>query len=220
MTTETIKPVSFKRFGGDFDGFSGDLGGSFARYGFAVISDHDLPQARIEAALAATKAFFALPEAVKRAYVVGTGGQRGYTPFGVETAKGAKLSDLKEFWHVGRDLPAGHRFADIMAPNIWPDAELPEFRPAFQALFAALQTTGLRVLKAIAVHLGQPQDFAGPMAKQHRMAAVTLGAVLGFGEALAGGGPGLPGLVLWAILIGSLATAARRLWRIAARLGR
>ena len=38
MTTETIKPVSFKRFGGDFDGFSGDLGGSFARYGFAVIS--------------------------------------------------------------------------------------------------------------------------------------------------------------------------------------
>ena len=66
MTTETIKPVSFKRFGGDFDGFSGDLGGSFARYGFAVISDHDLPQARIEAALAATKAFFALPEAVKR----------------------------------------------------------------------------------------------------------------------------------------------------------
>ena len=42
MTTETIKPVSFKRFGGDFDGFSGDLGGSFARYGFAVISDHSI----------------------------------------------------------------------------------------------------------------------------------------------------------------------------------
>ena len=96
------------RFGGDFDGFSGDLGGSFARYGFAVISDHDLPQARIEAALAATKAFFALPEEIKRGYVVGVGGQRGYTPFGIETAKDAQHFDLKEFWHMGRDLPAGH----------------------------------------------------------------------------------------------------------------
>ena len=49
MTTQGIKPVSFTRFESDFPGFSQDLGGSFARYGFAVISDHPLPQARIEA---------------------------------------------------------------------------------------------------------------------------------------------------------------------------
>ena len=55
--------------------------------------------------------FFALPDAEKRRYQVpGGGGARGYTPFGIETAKGAKHHDLKEFWHVGRELPPGHPF--------------------------------------------------------------------------------------------------------------
>ncbi len=39
LTTSAITPVSFKRFSGDFEGFSNELGGSFARYGFAVIAD-------------------------------------------------------------------------------------------------------------------------------------------------------------------------------------
>ena len=161
MTTETIKPVSFKRFGADFDGFSRDLGGSFARFGFAVISDHDLPQARIEAALAATKAFFALPEAVKRAYVVGTGGQRGYTPFGIETAKDAKHFDLKEFWHMGRDLPAGHPFRDFMPDNVWP-AEVPAFHTEIAWLFNALDGMGRQVLEAIAAYLKLDRRFFDP----------------------------------------------------------
>ena len=161
MTTETIKPVSFKRFDGDFDGFSHDLGGSFARYGFAVISDHDLPQARIEAALAAAKAFFALPEAVKRAYVVGVGGQRGYTPFGIETAKDAKHFDLKEFWHMGRDLPAGHPFRDFMPDNVSP-AEVPEFHREIAWLFNALDGMGRQVLEAIAVYLKLDRQFFDP----------------------------------------------------------
>ena len=161
MTTETIKPVSFKRFGGDFDGFSRDLGGSFARYGFAVISDHDLPQARIEAALAAVKAFFALPKAVKRAYVVGVGGQRGYTPFGIETAKDARHFDLKEFWHTGRDLPAGHPFGDFMPDNVWP-AEVPEFHTEIAWLFNALDGMGRQVLEAIAAYLKLDRQFFEP----------------------------------------------------------
>jgi hypothetical protein len=53
------------------------------------------------------------------------------------------------------------------------------------------------------------------MAKQHRMAAVSLGCLLGFLAALAGMGAGLPGIVLWAILLGSLVTIARRLRHIA-----
>src|ERR1700741_3458957 len=101
---KTIAPVSFTAFERDFDGFSQDLGDSFARFGFAVIADHGLPQAGIEAALGAAKSFFALPDAVKRGYKVGLAGQRGYTPFGVDTAKGHAHYDLKEFWHVGRDL--------------------------------------------------------------------------------------------------------------------
>ena len=161
MTTAAITPVSFKRFDSDFGGFSADLGGSFARYGFAVVSDHDLPQARIEAAIAAAKAFFALPDEIKRAYVVGTGGQRGYTPFGIETAKGAQHFDLKEFWHMGRDLPAGHPFRAFMPDNVWP-AEVPEFHTEIAWLFNALDALGRQVLEAIATYLKLDRQFFDP----------------------------------------------------------
>jgi isopenicillin N synthase-like dioxygenase len=157
-----IAPVSYARVAGDFAGFSEELGASFARYGFAVISDHGLAQARIEAALAAARAFFALPEAVKLRYKVGLAGQRGFTPFGVETAKGHEHYDLKEFWHVGRDLPPGHRFRRIMADNVWPDAEVPAFREAVGWLWGALDAMGLKVLAAIAAFLGLERGFFAP----------------------------------------------------------
>ncbi len=154
----SIQPVSLREFGRDFQGFSQQLGGSFARYGFAVLADHSLPQARVDAAIAATKAFFALPEDVKRRYIVGSGGQRGYTAFGIETAKDAAHFDLKEFWHMGRDLPSGHRYAEIMPPNVWP-AEIPAFHPDVAWLFNALDDLGRQVLEAIAVYLKLDRQF-------------------------------------------------------------
>ena len=57
----TIQPVSFTLYDADFDRFSAELGASFERYGFAVVGDHGLPAPVIEDAVAATKAFFALP---------------------------------------------------------------------------------------------------------------------------------------------------------------
>ena len=149
-----IVPVSFSRFASDFDGFTQALGASFERYGFAVLADHGLPQDRIDAALAATRAFFALPEAQKLKYKLPVGGQRGYTPFGVETAKGETNYDLKEFWHVGRDLPPGHRYRSHMADNVWPDAEVANFHDAVGWLYDALDAMGLKVLEAIACYLG------------------------------------------------------------------
>ena len=158
MTRATIEPVSFEAFDSDFQGFSQALGGCFARFGFAVISDHGLDQPRIETALDAAKRFFALPEAVKRAYVVGKGGQRGYTPFGVETAKDAAHHDLKEFWHMGRDLPPGHRYAEVMPANVWPQ-EVAGFHEHVAWLYQALDAMGRRVLEAIAAYLGLPRGF-------------------------------------------------------------
>ena len=156
---DRLEPVSMLRYETDFDAFAQALGGSFRRFGFAVVADHGLDPDLIAGALESTKAFFALPEAVKRAYhVPGGGGARGYTPFGVETAKGASAHDLKEFWHVGRDLPPGHPFSRVMAPNLWP-AEIPEFRPRLQALYAALDELGRRVLQAIAVNIDLPRDW-------------------------------------------------------------
>ena len=159
-TRADITPIPLSLVETDLQQAADRFGDSFRRTGFAVVEGHGISAEVIAEAWEAARRFFALPDAVKRRYhVPGGAGQRGYTPFGVETAKGASLSDLKEFWHVGRDLPPGHPFGEIMAPNIWPDDVLPEFRPALQALFRALGDTGLRVLKAIAVHLGQPAGF-------------------------------------------------------------
>jgi isopenicillin N synthase-like dioxygenase len=152
-----VSPVSFTLYKRDFDAFAAQLGASFERYGFAIVADHDLEQAGIEAAQADARAFFALPEETRRGYISGEGGQRGYVPFGRETAKGAVLHDLKEFWHVGRDLPPGHRFACAMPPNVWP-REVPDFQAHQTWLFQALDRLGMRLLQAIARYLGLPRE--------------------------------------------------------------
>ena len=149
----SIEPVSLKAYDRDFDGFAHDLGAAFERYGFAVIGDHGLAQPMLDEALHQTRAFFALPEAVKLAYAVpGGAGQRGYTPFGREASKNAAASDLKEFWHVGRDLAPDHPHRAAMPNNLWP-SELPAFQPALSALYAEMDRLGGRVLRAIACHL-------------------------------------------------------------------
>src|SRR4051812_48270020 len=149
ITADYIASVSLRDADRDPDGFADKLGHSFEEYGFAIIADHGIPDELIAQAEDKAKAFFALPEAVKHKYVIeGGGGQRGYTPFGIETAKGAQAFDLKEFWHVGRDLPPGHPFRNHMPDNVWPD-EVASFRDTFEELYAAFDRTGLKILKAI-----------------------------------------------------------------------
>ncbi len=154
-----ITPVSLTLFDQDFAAFSNALGQSFARYGFAVVSDHDLSPELVEGALSRTKAFFALPTPVKAAYRLPSGGgARGYTPFGIETAKGASHVDLKEFWHMGRDLPEGHPFGHYMPANLWP-SEIEGFETYVGGLYRALDDLGRKLLSAIAHHLGLERDF-------------------------------------------------------------
>ena len=158
LTADNIASVSLTEADRDRDAFAQKLGRSFEEYGFAVLSDHGVPQALIDRAEEQARAFFALPDAVKRTYALGQGGARGYTPFGIETAKGHKAFDLKEFWHVGRELPLGHQFAGIMAANVWPD-EVPGFRDTFLELYDSFDAAGLKVLSAIARYLGIDEDY-------------------------------------------------------------
>jgi isopenicillin N synthase-like dioxygenase len=159
ITTDSIASLSLNDADRDRDGFAQALGRSFEDYGFAIISDHGIPDDLIHRAEEKAKAFFALPEEVKRKYSIpGGGGARGYTPFGIETAKGAKAHDLKEFWHVGRELPAGHPFRDTMADNVWP-SEVPGFRETFLELYDAFDRSGLKVLRAIARFLKIDEDY-------------------------------------------------------------
>ena len=137
------------------DRLARELGDSFQTFGFAMVRDHGLDPALVARAWDLTAQFFALPEAEKRSYFIeGQAGARGYTPFGTEIAKGAKLHDLKEFWHVGRDLPPGHPLADAsMPPNIWP-ARPERFRETFTELYAEMDRVGAVILGRIAVWLG------------------------------------------------------------------
>ena len=143
----------------DAPAFARAIGESFRAFGFAMVSDHGMNETLIERGWSAAQAFFALPDAAKHGYIVpGGGGQRGYTPFGTEIAKDATLSDLKEFWHVGRDLPPGSPLTASQPPNIWP-AEIPDFEATMRALFAAFDAVGARILSAIALHLGLPANW-------------------------------------------------------------
>jgi isopenicillin N synthase-like dioxygenase len=159
MSVDQIASVSLKDADRDPEAFAQKLGLSFEDCGFAIISEHAIPDELIESAGEKAKTFFALPGEVKEKYrVPGGGGARGYTPFGIETAKGAGAHDLKEFWHVGRSLPEGHPYRDHMPENLWP-AEVPSFKHTFRQLYAAFDRTGLKILKAIARYLGIAEDY-------------------------------------------------------------
>ena len=157
--TDQIASLSLTDATRDPAAFAASIGHSFEEYGFAIVRDHGISQSLIDRAEQQARAFFALPDVTKRAYLVpGGGGARGYTAFGVETAKGAAAHDLKEFWHVGRELRPGHPFAAMMAANIWP-AELPDFRATFTSLYDAFDAVGVKVLRAIARYLALDEEY-------------------------------------------------------------
>ncbi|MEO9971348.1 MAG: 2-oxoglutarate and iron-dependent oxygenase domain-containing protein [Hyphomonadaceae bacterium] len=141
------------------DSFAAALGRSFRETGFAVITDHGLDEAVIQEAVAATKAFFALPAPAKLGYFdTEGGGQRGYTPFGTENAKGRQYADLKEFWHTGRLGMETTPLAPLMPPT--PSvSEIPAFDVCTRNLFEALDMLGRDLLSAIAIDLGLPVDW-------------------------------------------------------------
>jgi len=154
--SESIEVVDFQAWAADPGAVARDLGASLERYGFAVVANHGLPQPLIDGSLERFREFFAWQiEAKMRYHVPGSGGARGYTPFGVETAKGATHHDLKEFWHVGRELPPAHRYRRFMPDNLWVE-EIEAFRSSTLALWNAFDALGRELLAAIALHLKLP----------------------------------------------------------------
>jgi isopenicillin N synthase-like dioxygenase len=159
MARDALPALSMRDRRSDPKGFARAMGESYAAFGFAIVRDHGLDAGAIGRALAATKAFFALPDAVKRKYrLEGQAGQRGYIPFGVEAAKNADVVDLKEFWHVGRELAPTHRYRAAMPENVWP-SEIASFRDDVYGLYCELDAMGAQLLSSIATFLELPSDF-------------------------------------------------------------
>jgi isopenicillin N synthase-like dioxygenase len=154
-----IPTLDIRRYDTDRDAFVAELGAAYREWGFAGIRGHGISTDLIDGAYERFRAFFALPAETKMNYhIKGSGGARGYTPFGVETAKDSKYPDLKEFWHIGREIPRDSRFADVMPPNLWPD-EIDGFRDYGYGLYTALDQLGTRVLRALALHIELPENF-------------------------------------------------------------
>jgi len=154
-----VPTLDISRYATDRQAFVAEIGAAYREFGFCGISGHGIPQALIDKAYDAFVRFFDLPEGVKAKYQLkGMGGQRGFTPFGIETAKDSKHADLKEFWHIGRELPAGSKYAASMPANVWP-AEVPEFHEYGYGLFDALDKLGSRVLRALALHIDLPENY-------------------------------------------------------------
>jgi len=147
MSTIKITPVSYNLWSQDKASFAKAFGESFLETGFAVVSDHTISADAIQSAAEQTKAFFAFPRDQKTRYADPENGhQRGYSPIGSENAKGRTVSDFKEFWHTGRDLPKDSPYRTNMqdTPQV---AELPDFNIATRDLYEALDDFGVDLLR-------------------------------------------------------------------------
>lgn len=128
-------------------------------YGFIILKDHIIDQAKVDRAYEYVHEFFQMPEATKlKYYDANIAGQRGLTPFKREHAKDNPNPDLKEFWHVGRELSADSQYKGVYPDNIWP-TEIPEFKKAFCELYEAMDQTSVVLLEALGTALDVRPGF-------------------------------------------------------------
>ena len=122
---------------------------------------------------------------------------------GLKTAKGDLYNELPDrLADVVILVGAGYAIRDL--------AGGPEL--GWAAAVAALLTAYVRALGG---SLGLTQDFAGPMAKQHRMFTLTIATLLAALETALGMPARAIGIGLVLIVAGSIATAWRRTLRLA-----
>lgn len=134
------------------------MGAAFRDIGFVAVENHGVDPTLIREAYAQARAFFELPLVTRLRYEdLALKGQRGYTSFGREHAKDHPAPDLKEFWHVGRELPPGHPLAGEYPANLWPE-EAPGFRSVFLELYAQMERCAMGLLELVSLALGEPRD--------------------------------------------------------------
>ncbi|MEX0275825.1 MAG: isopenicillin N synthase family dioxygenase [Flavobacteriaceae bacterium] len=139
--------------------FIDEIGAAFGEIGFVALSGHFLSQELIDDLYAEVKKFFELPQDVKDNYEIeGIGGQRGYTSFGKEHAKGRSVGDLKEFWHFGQYVEDNPQLAEEYHDNVMVK-ELPKFNEVGKETYKMLEKTAKYVLRALALHLGLTETY-------------------------------------------------------------
>jgi isopenicillin N synthase-like dioxygenase len=142
--------------------FVEELGKAYEEVGFVAVKNHGIPQDLIDELYQYVKEFFSLPSVLKKEYEKPElAGQRGYTSFGKEHAKGSDAPDLKEFFQFGQTVPDDSPFKAEYPENVQVK-EVPEFTPTLLKSYRYFETSGRELLKAIALYLGLNEDYFEP----------------------------------------------------------
>ncbi len=163
MSLNTIPVVDLHQFTqGDNEAkqiFVEELGCAFEETGFVSVKNHGVPQEVIDQFYNLVEQFFNLPNEVKRSYEKAEyAGQRGYTSFGREHAKGSDAPDLKEFWQIGQKVE-GENLSKADYPDNIEVTEIPDFHNLGFELYKSFENSGRELLRAIGIHLGIGENY-------------------------------------------------------------
>lgn len=139
--------------------FVNQLGKAYEEVGFVAVKNHGIPDDLIADLYKYVQQFFALPSDVKKKYeITGLAGQRGYTSFGKEHAKGSDAPDLKEFFQYGQIVedsdPVKSEYPDNVKVN-----EVTAFNNTFEKAYRAFEKSGRALLQAIALYLKLDENY-------------------------------------------------------------
>jgi len=139
--------------------FVNDLGKAYEEVGFVAVKNHGIPDDLIAEMYQHAQGFFAKPLEVKKKYEIPElAGQRGYTSFGREHAKGSDAPDLKEFYQHGQMVEDGDPVKQEYPDNVVID-EVPLFTPTYNKAYRAFEASGKALLQAIALYLGLDEHY-------------------------------------------------------------
>ena len=134
------------------------LGKAYEEVGFVAVKNHGVPDALIADLYQYVQEFFSLPLQKKKAYeITGLAGQRGYTSFGKEHAKGSDAPDLKEFFQYGQ-VPRNN-YSEEEYPHNVQVAEITIFNKTFDEAYRGFEKSGTAMLQAIALYLGLDEFY-------------------------------------------------------------
>jgi len=136
-----------------------ELGRAYEEVGFVAVKNHEVDDMLITDLYKFAQQFFSLPLDKKKKYEKPElAGQRGYTSFGKEHAKGSEAPDLKEFFQFGQTVEDSDPVKSEYPNNIFVD-EVPQFNPTFFSAYRAFEKSGGALLRAIALYLGLNENY-------------------------------------------------------------
>ena len=139
--------------------FIKEIGEAYEEIGFVALKGHFLSDAITKNLYKDVNAFFDLPTEIKESYEIdGIGGQRGYTSFGKESAKGKKEGDLKEFWHFGQEVDGNDKLKAEYPKNVFVK-EITSFNTSGIEAYKMLEKTAIYVLRALAIYIGLDEKY-------------------------------------------------------------